>query len=234
MSARTTINMLILIVSATALGILIWVIANFKKVMDRMLQIGIVLVKENETKIQPLIDDFSTSTANNLLGNGLLITKSTNVVSSVLKSGNLNDGLSTQTNAVLADPSVRTMIADVAAGAIENKDVKTALSNTIKTEPVVGAISSSILHAIGGEDGNMLAPNVAATKFDQALVGIINQSTVSNAIGNAVSNYPQSANGQGFLPESAHINPINNPASYQPKQQELRLRSRDANTTIRI
>jgi len=115
-----------------------------------MLQIGIGLVKENETKIQPIINDFSNSTVSNLLENKQLTTKSTNLVDGILKSGNLNDGLINQTNAVLTSDSVRATIANVAAGTIDNKNFKNTLSNTITTDPVLSAIGISIRSALFG------------------------------------------------------------------------------------
>jgi len=66
--------------------------------------------------------------------------------------------------------------------------IRTALSNTIKEEPVIDAISNAILHAIG--DTNLIGSNTP-TKFEAALINNLTQPDVSNAIGNAVSNYPQ-------------------------------------------
>ena len=52
-----------------------------------MLQIVLVLVKENSPKIQSIIDEFSASTVNNLLDDPSIKKKSTAIINDILKDG---------------------------------------------------------------------------------------------------------------------------------------------------
>jgi hypothetical protein len=179
MSARTTINMLILIVSAAALGILLYIICNFKKVLNRMLQIGIGLVKENETKIQPIINDFSTSAVNNLLDNKSLISKSTGVVNDVFNSGNLTDALVSQTTQILGNDAVRAAI----GGAIDSSEVHTAIGGVIDSSEVHAAIGGAINSS---EVESALVSTMKKPKIRTALSNTIKEEPVIDAISNAI------------------------------------------------
>ena len=72
MSMRLVINILILIVSTIAVGILLYVICNLKKVLNKLLTTGLTVIKENETKIQPIINNFANNTAIDILNSKAL------------------------------------------------------------------------------------------------------------------------------------------------------------------
>jgi hypothetical protein len=176
MSLRITINTLILLVASAALGILLYCIINFKKVVNKAINTTLLVVKENKPIIQPVISDFANSTADNLLNNKSIIQKGTDVITTqmqnVLNDGTLDGSLTKQSTRVL-----------------NNDQTKIAVSNIINSPVVTKAISNAIISALGGNmDYNDLTSEPSA--FENALINNINNPGVANAIGNAVKNYP--------------------------------------------
>ena len=178
MSLRITVNILILLVSATALGILLYCIINFKKVVNKAINTTLVVVEDNKSKIQPVVTDFANNTVNGLLNNKSIVQKGTDVITTqtehVLNEGKLDKSLTNQSTRVL-----------------NNNDTKIAIANIINSPQVTKAISNAIVSSLGG--GNMYTNNVSLTSttpFEQALINNINNPEVANAIGSAVKNYP--------------------------------------------
>jgi hypothetical protein len=169
-------------VSATALGILLYCIINFKKVVNNAINTTLLVVKENKPSIQPVISDFANSTANNLLNNKSIIEKGTDVIT-------------TQTQTVLNNGTLDTALTKQSTRVLNSDQTKTAVSNIINSPVVTKAISNAIISALGGNtDSNNLTSEPSA--FESALINNINNPGVANAIGNAVKNYP---NNQSML-----------------------------------
>jgi len=214
MSVRVTINALILLVAAAALGILLYIICNFQKVMTNILNTGLVVIKQNQSKIetslQPLANNIGNNLANEMLDNKPLITKATNVVTTqtnlTINNKDFDASLSALskriTNNVVNDNGVQENVGTL----ISSKPVRNAIATAIKTPPVTDAISDSIVNALGG--GNDLGPNKlnasdTPTAFEKALITNISQPDVADALGKAVQQFPQT------------VTPI--PGAFKPK-----------------
>jgi len=214
MSVRVTINALILLVAAAALGILLYIICNLQKVMTKILNTGLVVMKQNQSKIensiQPLVNDVGNNFANEMLDNKSLITKATNVITTqtnlTLNNKDFDASLSALskriTNDVVNDGGVQTDVGKL----IQSSPVRNAIATAIKNPPVTDAISESIVNALGG--GNDLGPNKlnasdTPTAFEKALITNISQPAVADALGKAVQQFPQT------------VTPI--PGAFKPK-----------------
>ena len=64
-SITTTISM---IISLIMLIIFLYIVFNFKKILNKMLNTGLVVLKDNKKNIQPVLDNFSKTTSLNLIG----------------------------------------------------------------------------------------------------------------------------------------------------------------------
>ena len=61
MLIRLIINILILVICATALGIILYVMLNFKCILNKSLNTGLAVVKQNDAKIQSILSDLAAS-----------------------------------------------------------------------------------------------------------------------------------------------------------------------------
>ena len=140
MSARIIINILILLVLAAFLGIILYIIFDFKKVLDKVLNTGLLVVKQNNSKIQGTLDNFSTTTVDNLLSDNKLQSTAGNYIASM---GNklINDGD--------FDASVTAMIHRVLTAPATSHEIDSIIANS------GSATGRALATGIGSVEGSL-------------------------------------------------------------------------------
>jgi hypothetical protein len=163
MSMRLVINILILIVSTIAVGILLYVICNLKKVLNKLLTTGLTVIKENETKIQPIINNFANNTAID-----------------ILNSKALDKPLTQQSTRVITEKDTQNAVGKL----LDSQPVKQSINNAI-----ISTLSNDSIPNDSIPNDSHIFYSDNSTMFEKVLAQNIRSPIVSSSIANAVKNY---------------------------------------------
>jgi len=104
-------------VLAAILGIILYIIFDLNKVLDKVLNTGLVVIKQNNSKIQGTLDNFSDTTFGNLLANNKLKTTVGNYVitmgNNLINDGDFDVATIAMSGRVLKDPSISAEIGSI-------------------------------------------------------------------------------------------------------------------------
>ena len=131
MKVRVIVNILILLVLVTILGITLYVIINMDKVLNNTLKVGISVIDKNEKTIQSRLDKFSKTTITNVMKDKNIVSQATDTTANILDSDQVNKSLVNQSNRILKNPTIRKNTA-----------------NMISSEPVSGSIADVVKNAV--------------------------------------------------------------------------------------
>jgi hypothetical protein len=131
MKVSVIVNILILLVLVTILGITLYVIINMDKVLNNTLKVGLSVIDKNEKSIQSRLDKFSKTTITNVMKDKNIVSQATDTTANILDSDQVNKSLVNQSNNILKNPTVRTNTA-----------------NMISSEPVSGSIADVVKNAV--------------------------------------------------------------------------------------
>ena len=139
-NVRNTLNFLILIICTTVLGLVLYIMINFKKILEKILCIGLNVIHENKS-IQPTLSDFADTTINTVLNNKKIKTTlqntATDMLVNILNSNNLDTALSSQFDRIIGLDTTEQAVANL----IQSPPVKTSLTNII-VKPLKSTIPS--------------------------------------------------------------------------------------------
>jgi len=126
--ASNIINMIFIIILATILGIILYIIINFKGVFAKIIDTVVPIVKDKQPVIQPVIDTYAEKTTTNLVEN---LGADPKFLASTADIG------ITMANKMLTDETLKTNVA-------------TALVDIINKPSVTSALGGVITNSLGG------------------------------------------------------------------------------------
>lgn len=131
MKVSIIVNILILLVLVTILGITLYVIINMDKVLNNTLKVGLSVIDKNEKSIQSRLDKFSKTTITNVMKDKNIVSQATDTTANILDSDQVNKSLVNQSNRIL-----------------KNSTIRTNTANMISSEPVSGSIADVVKNAV--------------------------------------------------------------------------------------
>jgi len=167
MSARIIINSLILLVLATFLGIILYIIFNFKNLLEKVLNTGLLVVKQNNSKIQGTLDNFSTTTVDNLLSDNKLQSTVGNyvatMVNKLINEKKFDASATAMINRVLSDPTTSHEIDSIIAnsGSATGRALATGIGSVEGSLGLNGAGSAAGSSKQSGSSAGASSPTPA-------------------------------------------------------------------------
>jgi len=190
---RLVLNLLIVILLATLIGIIIYLATNLKKLINKLLKTAITSVKNNESTIQPVIDSYTTTSAQNMVNklNGTPLDTPFNQALSGKETATFKGGiLQSVINNLLDDIKLQTKFENYAGNMIASKQVTDALNNQLEAVDWASLIT-------GRADSGGIIPNISPPApdddgGDDAACGDANRIVVCerSAVQNAVRILP--------------------------------------------
>ena len=144
MALRSITNTISMIISLIMLIIFLYIVFNFKKILDKMLNTGLVVLKDNKKNIQPVLDNFSKTTALNLMDDKDVNQK-------------LQKNMNKQVTDVLKNKDTQSQLNNTLGNAItSNQDnINAAMVNAIKSDGTSKALDKAAEAAIAKATANL-------------------------------------------------------------------------------